>query len=115
MHLACFPVFTAKPTTSRYNTANFKMPRTFRIAVLECDTVIDTIKETRGLYGDIFRDLINRGVSSSEGFDASFEVSSWNVMQGKFPAAGEFDGLLLSGSSKCFSVGIKRELKLTHV
>jgi hypothetical protein len=76
------------------------MPRTFRIAVLECDTVIDTIKETRGLYGDIFRDLINRGVSSSEGFEASFEVSSWDVMQGKFPADGDFDGLLLSGSSK---------------
>ncbi|KAH6695365.1 Aldehyde/histidinol dehydrogenase [Plectosphaerella plurivora] len=74
------------------------MPRTFRIAVLECDTVIDTIKATRGLYGDIFRDLITRGVTSIKDTDANFEVSSWDVVKGIFPAADDFDGLLLSGS-----------------
>jgi hypothetical protein len=83
---------------------NRKMPRTFRVAVLECDTPIEPVIEGRGRYGVIFRSLLTRGLESLGGHDdLQLEVSHWDVVGSqKYPSPGDFDGLLLSGSSMLF-------------
>lgn len=76
------------------------MSRVFRIAVIECDTTIEPVRAARGLYGDVFRSLLTRGLDSLGDIDASFEVSRWDVVgEGRFPGTDDYDGLLLSGSS----------------
>ncbi|KAF4968800.1 hypothetical protein FSARC_3827 [Fusarium sarcochroum] len=79
------------------------MTRTYRLAVLECDTPFPSVNEKRGSYGDIFHDLLKKGLKDealgSKGSDVSLELSKWDVVTAQeYPKAEDVDGFLLTGS-----------------
>ncbi|KAM5346434.1 hypothetical protein ACJ41O_009439 [Fusarium nematophilum] len=79
------------------------MTRTFRIAVLECDTPFPSVNAARGSYGEIFRELLTKGLKhealGSKGSDVSIELSKWDVVSAQeYPNVEDVDGILLSGS-----------------
>ncbi|RKL10514.1 hypothetical protein BFJ68_g3804 [Fusarium oxysporum] len=79
------------------------MTRTYRIAVLECDTPFPSVNEKRGSYGDIFRDLLTKGLKnealSDKGKDVSLDLSKWDVVTAQeYPNIEDVDGFLLTGS-----------------
>lgn len=83
------------------------MTRTYRIAVLECDTPFPSVNEKRGSYGDIFRDLLTKGLKNEalggKGKDVSLDLSKWDVVTAQeYPNIEDVDGFLLTGSSKFF-------------
>jgi hypothetical protein len=77
------------------------MAKTFRLAILMCDTPIDPIKERYGTYGNIFSNLLKKQVSTS--FPTSnlvLETSEWDVVDAqKYPDLSSIDGILMTGSS----------------
>lgn len=81
------------------------MPSPVRVAILECDTPVDSVKEARGTYGDIFRDLLEAGLSayqsdSSSSIEPTF--TKWDVVTAReYPDLLDVDVILLSGSSRC--------------
>lgn len=80
------------------------MTRNFRLAVLECDTPFPTVNEKRGTYGDVFRDLLDKGLKhealGDKGKDVSYEISKWDVVTAQeYPEVEAVDGFLLTGSS----------------
>ncbi|KAF4345913.1 anthranilate synthase component II [Fusarium beomiforme] len=84
------------------------MTRTYRIAVLECDTPFPSVNEKRGSYGDIFRELLTKGLKNEalgdKGKDVSLDVSKWDVVTAQeYPNIEDVDGFLLTGSKHtCF-------------
>ncbi|KAF4947441.1 hypothetical protein FGADI_10393 [Fusarium gaditjirri] len=79
------------------------MTRTYRIAVLECDTPFPSVNEKRGSYGDIFRDLLTKGLKNEalgdKGKDVSLDLSKWDVVTAQeYPNIEDVDGFLLTGS-----------------
>lgn len=78
------------------------MTRTLRVAILECDTPIDSVKVRYGTYGDLFNGLLQEGLDSLSDFPTSITLhtSKWNVVENPvYPATADFDALLLTGSS----------------
>lgn len=79
------------------------MAKPFRLAVLECDVPFPGVVEVHGSYGDIFRDLLGKGMRGLEGAQGKTElqVTKWDVVNAHvYPVFEDFDGLLISGSSK---------------
>ncbi|KAK7418210.1 hypothetical protein QQZ08_011363 [Neonectria magnoliae] len=77
------------------------MTRTFRLAVLECDTPVPAVKAARGSYGEVFRVLLSKGQKDlgPKGNDVELDISKWDVVASQsFPNADEIDGLWLTGS-----------------
>ncbi|KAF4459692.1 anthranilate synthase component II [Fusarium albosuccineum] len=79
------------------------MTRNFRLAVLECDTPFPSVNEARGSYGDIFRDLLTKGLKHEglgpKGSDVNLDLSKWDVVTAQsYPNAEDVDGYLLTGS-----------------
>lgn len=79
--------------------------RTYRLAVLECDTPIEPVIEKFGTYGAIFENFVRRGL---EGYvqdggkeEIDLQVTTSNMVDvGSLPQLDEVDCLLLTGSSK---------------
>lgn len=78
-----------------------KLP--LRIAVLECDTPMQTIASRFGAYPRIFSTLLSTaadqlnypGLSSKEGL----EISGWDIVNGdKYPVLDHIDAILITGS-----------------
>lgn len=80
--------------------------RPFHVAVLECDTPVDPVKASRGTYGDVFKDLLSKGLKDAgKDSDIDLRVSKWDVVgSDAFPDINEVDAILLSGSSEYSSV-----------
>ncbi|KAJ4139871.1 hypothetical protein NW768_001218 [Fusarium equiseti] len=79
------------------------MTRNFRLAVLECDTPIPSVNGKRGTYGDVFRDLMDKGLKheglGDKGKDVKYEISKWDVVTAQeYPRIEDVDGFLLTGS-----------------
>ncbi|CAD0016916.1 unnamed protein product [Aureobasidium pullulans] len=55
---------------------------TLRIAILECDTPLDKVRNKYGTYGDIFTELLKHGSEelTSEGEEVKVECSSYDVV-----------------------------------
>jgi hypothetical protein len=89
-------ISNSRPTTE---TKSGKMSRPLRIAVLECDTPIPPVQAKFGGYGDIFENLLMKGLEASNS-TAKIEVSKWHVVGNPiYPNPNECDALLLTGSS----------------
>ncbi len=77
--------------------------RAFRLAVLECDTPVPAVEQTRGSYGEVFRQLLTKGlagVADAKYKGAEFALSKWDVVRSQeYPKAEDVDGILLTGSS----------------
>lgn len=83
------------------------MTRTFRLAVLECDTPFPSVLESRGSYGDVFRHLLSEGLKDeslgSKTKDLNLELSKWDVVTAQeYPNPEDVDGILLTGSSRSY-------------
>jgi hypothetical protein len=78
------------------------MSKTFRLAILECDTPIDPIKARYGTYGNIFSKLLKTQVTASfPSSDIVLETSEWDVVNAQeYPPLEDIDGILMTGSSK---------------
>ncbi|KAH8722625.1 class I glutamine amidotransferase-like protein [Phaeosphaeriaceae sp. PMI808] len=79
------------------------MGRPFHIAVLECDTPVDAVKEKRGTYGAIFQQLLIEGFETlgKADRDLQLRVTQWDVVQsGNYPDLEKqnVDAILVSGS-----------------
>lgn len=71
-----------------------------RIAILECDTPIDPVKDRYGTYGDMFQRLLSTSLASL-GNANTLELTRWNVVGNPaYPSPKDFDALLLTGSSE---------------
>ena len=79
------------------------MSNTLRIAILECDTPIDPIKQQYGTYGDVFATLLKKGLAGFPPTESkpSLEVTKWDVVDKKqYPKLEDIDGILMTGSSE---------------
>lgn len=90
------------------------MTRNFRLAVLECDTPIPAVNGKRGTYGDVFRELMDKGLKheglGDKGKYVNYELSKWDVVTAQeYPKIEDVDGCLLTGSSKYFLCQIEFE------
>jgi hypothetical protein len=75
--------------------------KSFRLAILECDTPIDAVLSKKGTYGDIFTSLLERGLQTQGVSSDALNISKWDVVhKQEYPDLHEIDGILLSGSSK---------------
>ena len=75
-----------------------------RIAILECDEPMPEVKEKYGGYGDIFKDLLQRGAKmlahQDHGMEPALEVTKFDVVNTEqYPKLEDVDALLLTGSS----------------
>ncbi|KAK5998737.1 Putative glutamine amidotransferase-like protein C13C5.04 [Cladobotryum mycophilum] len=73
----------------------------FRLAILETDVPFPIAQETRGSYGDIFRDLLTTGLRNlgPKGDGVQLEVTKWDVLESQtYPAVDAADGFLITGS-----------------
>ena len=73
----------------------------FRLAILECDTPIDSVRERHGTYGDIFASILGtalKDVPTRSAIEPLF--TSWDVVdKQEYPDIEQVDGILLTGSS----------------
>lgn len=73
----------------------------FRLAILECDTPIDSVRRRYNSYGDIFVNILKpalEGLPSKSAIEPVF--TSWNVVdKQEYPDLEQVDGILLTGSS----------------
>jgi hypothetical protein len=79
------------------------MAKPFRLAVFECDVPFPGVVEVHGSYGDIFGELLAKGMRDIEGAHGKtqLQVTKWDVVNAHvYPVFEDFDGLLISGSSK---------------
>ena len=78
------------------------MSKTFRLAILECDTPIDSVRELYGTYGNMFSNLLIPQVTESfPSSDLALEISEWDVVNAReYPSLEDIDGILITGSSK---------------
>jgi GMP synthase (glutamine-hydrolysing) len=78
------------------------MSRKFHIAVLECDTPVPAVKNTRGSYGEIFESLLKKGLQElNPPHNIAPVVTKWDVVASQeYPNLHEVDAILISGSSK---------------
>jgi hypothetical protein len=73
----------------------------FRIAVLECDTPIDAIRERHGTYGNLIKRLMQSSLLASTAVKVEAPTfTSWDVVAKEYPQFDDVDALFLSGSSK---------------
>lgn len=81
------------------------MSTLLRIAILECDTLIDAVKGPRGTYGDIFQSLFQKGLSEldTSTWPSLVQFSTWDVVEHQQYPRLEVDGILMTGSSKDYS------------
>lgn len=71
-----------------------------RIAVLECDTPIDPLRERYGTYGDFFERLLRTSLHELGKSETDLQITKWDVVNStNYPDPEQFDALLLSGSS----------------
>ena len=77
-----------------------------RIAILECDTPLDSVREKYGGYGAIFKNLLERGIdaigqpdviTSKRGLDVTYYDV---VTKQEYPKLETIDAVLLTGSSE---------------
>lgn len=75
--------------------------RTMRIAVIECDSPIDPVRERLGTYGDMFERLLNSGLRSLKWENkVNLKVTKTSVVDNPvFPSPETYDAILLTGSS----------------
>lgn len=78
------------------------MSRNFHIAVLECDTPVPAVKDTRGSYGQIFESLLKKGLQELDPpHNVTPVFTKWDVVASQeYPDLHEVDAILISGSSK---------------
>lgn len=73
-----------------------------RIAVLDADVPVPAVRSVRGLYSDIFADLLQSATKTSDiRSTAAFAFQGYDVVGGRYPPDLEaVDGLLITGSCK---------------
>jgi hypothetical protein len=85
--------------------------RTIRLALLLCDTPIDTVRASHGTYTDVFQSYLSSSLQTSgfadddgEGAKVAMEMKSYDVVEkGEFPGEDELeglDGVVLTGSGE---------------
>ena len=75
-----------------------------RIAVLECDEPVGKTKEKYGNYGNLFRELLEKGekilAAADVGYRVELDVSQFDVVNVEhYPKLEDVDAVLLTGSS----------------
>lgn len=73
----------------------------FRLAILECDTPIDSVRKRYGSYGNVFVNILKPALESHPSKSAIEPVfTSWDVVdKQEYPDLAQVDGILLTGSS----------------
>lgn len=74
-----------------------------RVAILECDTPIGRTKEKYGGYGNLFKELLHKGVDDVREKDGvevpELDVRKYDVVNDElYPKLEDVDAVLLSGS-----------------
>jgi hypothetical protein len=82
-------------------------PSPLRIAILECDIPIGNTREKYGGYGNLFKELLLKGVDEVRGKDGvklpELDVRKYNVVDEElYPKLEDVDVVLLSGSREYF-------------
>lgn len=77
------------------------MSQKLRMAILECDTPVDVVKEYCGTYGDRFGALLKNALPQClhGSTQLSIETEKFDVVGGEYPALQAVNGILLTGSS----------------
>lgn len=83
----------------------YKMHTPLRIAVLECDTPLDSINRQYNGYGGVFRTLLTtsaKALNQPEKLnpETGLEITAWDIVNDvKYPKLEDVDAVLLTGSS----------------
>lgn len=73
------------------------------LALLVCDTPIDTVQKSHGNYLQIFTTLLQRSIPEdlSTPKDEVIELHNFDVMNGEYPKEEDvYDGIMLTGSGE---------------
>ena len=86
-----------------YTTMSTATSSPLRVAVLECDTPIGRTKEKYGGYGNLFKELLHKGVDEVREKDSvevpELDVRKYDVVNDElYPSLEDVDAVLLSGS-----------------
>lgn len=77
-----------------------------RLAILECDTPIEVVKNHRGSYGDCFERLLRSSLANGSPRLPQIELkfSKWDAVQSQFPDLQDIDAVLLTGSRESLTL-----------
>jgi hypothetical protein len=75
-----------------------------RVAILECDTLLDNTRVKYGSYGGVYEALLRssaKALDRPETIDpqSGLDISKWNVMEDRYPELEDIDAILITGSS----------------
>lgn len=73
-----------------------------RLALLLCDTPIESVRSTHGTYLDIFRSLLENSLERTRpGAQVDWSLDGYDVVQQDYPTdnkLAQYDAVLISGS-----------------
>ena len=72
-----------------------------RIAILECDTPLQSTREKYGGYGGVFTALLHSAADAKHMDRENLDITSWDVVNGEgdYPVLEDIDAILITGSS----------------
>ena len=80
------------------------MNQSLRIAVLDCDTPVPNVYAQRGLYSDIFADLLKDAASKTPELSGlRLEFSKYDTVRGEEPSEEDLkklDAIIVTGAGK---------------
>lgn len=79
------------------------MASKLRIAILECDIPIDSVRIQHGNYGDIFEKFLLGGAEKlrNNNWKLELQIRKWDVVVAQeYPRPEDVDAILLTGGSK---------------
>ena len=93
---------------SDFQATMSKTKRHIKLALLLCDTPIQTVRETHGTYLEIFQRLLQSSLPQDTNTDVEFTLEGFDVVGAQvYPDLGEsqdsddgYAGVLISGSGK---------------
>jgi GMP synthase-like glutamine amidotransferase len=86
------------------------MATVIKFAILVCDIPAESVQRASGgAYPELFQRLLNLAAdlyNATKSEPVQIQTSAYNVMNDEYPDPSQFDGLLLTGSSKSYRSGI---------
>lgn len=90
----------------------FEYRQAIRVAILDADIPVPAVRSVKGLYSDIFADILQSAVKERL-YSSIFSFESYDVVAGQYPLdLDSIDGIIITGS--CTKTKYERQT-LSHV
>ena len=84
-----------------HNLRIFKTMSPVRLAILDCDPLVESITRTYGSYGGLVQAFLQAGAEQMDLSISELEMTIWDVYsKSDYPKVEDIDAILCTGSSK---------------